>query len=117
VINQGDIDAIQQATVFSPSISLNEFIKRQTEDRSRRMDKLIEETAASQLPVKKIIKTGMPFYELIQTIKEENSDLMVMGSKGRSNLEGILFGTTAEKMFRHCPVPVLSVRGNKHMRE
>jgi len=117
VINQRDVDAIQQATVFCSSISLDEFLTRQIENRSQRIDKLIEETNASHLSVKKIIKTGIPFYELIQVIEEEGADLVVMGPKGRSNLDGILFGTTAEKMSRHCPVPLLSIRGGEHVRE
>ncbi len=117
VINQRDVDAVQQATVFSPDISLDEFLKRQTENRSKRIDKLIEETTTPHLPVNKIIKIGIPFSELIHAIEEEGADLVVMGPKGRSNLNGILFGTTAEKMSRHCPVPLLSIRGDKHMRE
>jgi nucleotide-binding universal stress UspA family protein len=117
VINQRDIDAIQQATLFSPSISLDEFLKRQTENRSRQIDKLIEETIASRLPVKKIIKTGVPFDQIIRAAADEGADLVVMGPKGRGNLSGILFGTTAEKLARHCPVPLLSVRGDRHGRE
>ena len=117
VINQRDVDAVQQATVFSPSGSLDEFIQRQTENRSRRIDKLIEKTAAAHLTVKKIIKIGVPFYELIQAAGDEDVDLVAMGPKGRGNLDGILFGTTAEKMSRHCPVPLLSIRGDQHMRE
>ncbi len=117
VINQRDADAVRQAMAFIPDISLDEFLKRQTENRSKQIDKLIEETTASSLPVNKIIKVGIPFHELIHAIKEEGVDLVVMGPKGRSDLDGILFGTTAEKMTRHCPVPLLSIRGDKHIRE
>ena len=117
VINQRDIDAVQQATIFSPAISLDEFLNRQKENRSQQIDKLIEAASFTHLPVKKIIKTGVPFHQLIQAIEEEDVDLVVMGPKGRSNLDGILFGTTAEKMTRHCPVPLLSIRGDKHARK
>lgn len=116
VINQSDIDAIQKIVGYTATISLEEFVKNQFEDRSQRIDKLVEETAANHLSAKKVVKIGIPFHELIQAVKDEGADLVVMGPKGRSNLKGILFGTTAEKMFRHCPVPLLSIRANNHKR-
>ena len=116
IINQRDIDAIQKVAGYTATISLEEFLKNQFKDRSHRIDKLIEEAGVEQLPVKKIIKTGIPFVQLINAVKEEGVDLVVMGPKGRSNLINILFGTTAEKMFRHCPVQLLSVRTDKHAR-
>ena len=117
VINQKDIEAFHKVALYSAIISVEEFTKKRIEHRSKRIDDLIKETTITHLPVKKIIKIGIPFCELIQAVKDEGADLVVMGPKGHSNLKGILFGSTAEKMFRHCPVPLLSIRGNKHMRE
>ena len=114
VINERDVNSIRMAAMYSGAISEDEFIKDKTESRLQRIDKLIEEISPGHLPIKKLFKIGIPFRELIQAVKDEGVDLVVMGPKGRSNLEDILFGSTAEKMFRHCPVPLLSIRGNRH---
>lgn len=60
-----------------------------------------------------IIKYGTPFKEIIATVDDENADLLVLNCKGRTNYSKYLFGTTAEKTFRHCPVPVLSLNLRK----
>ena len=57
-----------------------------------------------------LIREGNPFNEILSVIEEEKIDLVIIGNKGRGNAMGTLFGSNAEKVFRHSPVPVLSVR-------
>ena len=77
------------------------------------MDKLIDEIGCGDLKIHKIFRIGVPFQELISAIEDEGADLMVMGQKGRSDLAGVIFGSNAEKVFRRCPIPLLSVRSKK----
>lgn len=59
---------------------------------------------------KVLFKVGVPFYEIIQIAKKESMDLIIMGTHGRTGLDHILFGSTAEKVVRKSPCPVLTVR-------
>ncbi|GBC59135.1 hypothetical protein DENIS_0071 [Desulfonema ishimotonii] len=110
VINQRDIDAIQQISLECSTISVPKWIENTEKERSEATQELIDQVRTEAMSIRKIFCIGVPFAELVRAIGEHNVDLMVMGTKGRSNLAGVLFGTTAEKMFRKCPVPLLSIR-------
>jgi len=67
-------------------------------------------TKKLNLPFKRIVKTGVTFVEIIDYIKQQEIDLVVMGTHGRSGIEHILIGSVAEKVVRKSPCPVLTVR-------
>jgi nucleotide-binding universal stress UspA family protein len=110
VINKRDIDMVKQVAVYTDQISVESYVDGLRRDRTQEMQKLLEEKNCTRIPNRLLIKTGTPFEELVRTAEEEKVDLVVMGTKGRGNIAGILFGSQAEKMFRHCPVPLLSIR-------
>ena len=57
-----------------------------------------------------LIKTGKPFMEIIETAKEVDSDIIIMATHGHTGVEHLLFGSTAEKVVRKAPCPVLTIR-------
>ncbi len=71
---------------------------------------------AGETPARLVFRVGLPYEEIVKAIVEEGAGMVVMGCKGRTNLAGALFGTTAEKVFRRATCPVLSVRGPEHCR-
>ncbi len=56
---------------------------------------------------------GKPHFEIIRYAKENSIDLIVMASHGLSGWEHALFGSTAERVLRESPCPVLVVRKPK----
>jgi len=77
---------------------------------SEELSKLAEKEIPPGVSVKKIIKTGKPFVEIIETAAEEDVDLIIIATHGHSGVEHILFGSTAEKVVRKAPCPVLTLR-------
>jgi nucleotide-binding universal stress UspA family protein len=53
---------------------------------------------------------GIPYDEIIKKAESLNTDLIVMGTHGRTGLDHVLFGSTAEKVVRKSPIPVMTIR-------
>jgi len=51
-----------------------------------------------------------PDRALCEVAKDENADLIIVGSHGRSGFSRAVLGSVAEKIVRHAPCPVLVVR-------
>ena len=57
-----------------------------------------------------IVKSGMPVEAIIRQSKEEESDLIVMGTHGHGILFNTFIGSTAQKMVQLSKTPVLVIR-------
>jgi universal stress protein A len=77
------------------------------------LDKLAREEL-SKLTVHCLAREGAPFFEIIACAKENDVDLIIMGTHGRGLLAHMLMGSVAEKVVRKAPCPVLTVRHPEH---
>jgi nucleotide-binding universal stress UspA family protein len=105
------IQDISIAEWYIPSsISVADLVEDMQKSAMREMDKWYGEVAATVKDVEKMIVRGVPFVEIIRTAKEKNVDMIVIGTHGRTGIDHMLFGSTAEKVVRKAPCPVLTVR-------
>ena len=79
-----------------------------------RLQQKVDEIQATHEQVRSLLVTGSPFAEIIRTARDEEVDLVVMGTHGRSGLAHMLMGSVAEKVVRKAPCPVLTVKHPEH---
>lgn len=95
---------------YVPHISF-EKLEQEIEDGARKM---MEKFCHNQLhgygDYETFVIPGIPYDEIIKKAAELSADLIVMGTHGRTGLDHVLFGSTAEKVVRKSPVPVMTVR-------
>ena len=85
-------------------------VKRQR-DRNKAMLEDHHETAtACGIETETILTTGKPARRILETVETNDIDHIVMGSRGRSGVKRVLFGSVAETVTRRASVPVTIIR-------
>jgi len=85
----------------------NEGIMRHARQRLHVLRRRHVDTA---LTCKVVIKSGSAFDEIAKSAKELGADLIVMPTRGFTDPQSGEIGSTAERVVRHAPCPVLTVR-------
>jgi len=70
---------------------------------------------SSEARVKATVREGVSAHaEIVAAANDGNVDLVILGTQGRTGLAHLLIGSTAERVVRHAPCPVLVVREREH---
>ncbi len=56
------------------------------------------------------IYEGIPHVEIVRSADENNTDMIIIGTHGRTGLSQVLLGSVAERVIRTSSIPVLSVK-------
>ncbi len=105
------IQDISIAEWYIPSsLSVADLIEDMQKSAWHEMEKWGAEISPKVKGIEKMVVRGVPFVEIIKTAREKNADLIVIGTHGRTGIDHMLFGSTAEKVVRKAPCPVLTVR-------
>ena len=113
IINSRDVSAVGMIASMGYKVDSEHYISGIKEERKKMLEQLLDKSSVNPGNIRLIFKIGNPIDELLKLIVKENIDLIVMGIKGRSDVEHVFVGSVADKLFRRSPVPILSFRDEK----
>ena len=111
IYNQRDVNAVRNAleAYYDPKW-FDKLVEDNFTSRREKLANWVALAGAESTVVKQIVRIGIPHRELLVIMEEEKPDLLVVVTKGRSNLADTIVGSCAGKMHRYSPVHVLSLR-------
>lgn len=99
-------------TLLMPVLNFEEELLKELRDKAAsQFKKLIDKYENDGIKVSWEVEFGSPPKMLLDIIKAESIDLVIMGSHGASGLREYVVGSNAEKMIRNSPVPVIVIKG------
>jgi nucleotide-binding universal stress UspA family protein len=75
----------------------------------KQLEECVPPEARAGCHIKPLLRIGKPYQQIIQLASEAQTDLAIMGVRGRTSLDSALFGSTAYRVIQLGPCPVLAV--------
>jgi len=96
----GKDDRLDPASVLLPRHKelLREFVKENFAD------------MVGKVKITEAVETGIPYNKIVAKAEDENADLIVMSTHGRTGIEQIILGSVTAKVVARAGCPVLSIR-------
>ena len=75
-----------------------------------RLDQITRRLSEVGVDAHSVFVAGRAYQDIVRVAEELKVDLIVIGTHGRTGFSHLFFGSTAEKVVRLCPCPVLTVK-------
>ena len=83
-------------------------------DAAKKLAALSAALGRHEIKVDTLVRFGLPFHEIAAAAKELRAGLIIVSTHGYTGLKHVFLGSTAERVVRHAPCPVLTVRQHEH---
>ena len=89
---------------------LQKAITQRLENSQKQLEPYEVRLKAAGVACETRILEGPPGSRICETARIENCEMIVMGSRGRTDLQGLLLGSTAHRVLHCAPCPVMVVK-------
>jgi len=100
------------ADLYGPSANVGMLMEEQQRLGKEQLARLSAQLAKRKVRHRTVMQTGTPHEAITNAAKRVKADLIIMATHGRTGLTRMLIGSTAERVVRTAPVPVLTL--HKH---
>ena len=104
----------QSTEFFEPVLDEVELMMKMETAFQQQLEDQVTTLKAKYPKIKGKLVTGNTFLEIIQAARDDDVDMIVMGTHGRTGLAHVLIGSVAERVVREAPCPVLTVKHPEH---
>ena len=94
--------------------SVPEYVADLEQRERKALAKSVAEIRDRGIDVEPIFIIGRAYQEIVKAAKELDVDVITMATHGNKGLSHLVFGSTAEKVVRLAPCPVLTVKHPEH---
>ncbi|MCE1224981.1 MAG: universal stress protein [Geobacteraceae bacterium] len=95
---------------YVPDVSFDEIDREIEAAANRKMAEFHQQWHEQLHDLETAVVTGIPHEEILNKAAEVKATMIVMGTHGRRGFDHFIFGSTAEKVVKTAPCPVLTVR-------
>jgi nucleotide-binding universal stress UspA family protein len=76
---------------------------------ARRLDDIVRRIHRKSMVAQAVMRDGLAASTILEIIEDENIDLAILGTNNHTGMERLVFGSTAEAVFRRASCPLLIV--------
>jgi universal stress protein A len=99
---------------YLPASEMGVLVDVETKDDAQKELEALHARLVESVRCQTMTRKGSAEHEIIDAAKELGSDLIILGTHGRTGVERLLMGSTAEKVVRRAGCPILIVRPHEH---
>jgi nucleotide-binding universal stress UspA family protein len=108
VINQRIIDGLRRHAILDKDIL--QWQKKAEEIAQDSLSEISKDLETLGFNVKRVVKTGFPWREILAVEEAEAPSILIVGSHGRSNLGDVFLGSVSDRVIRKSRGPVLVIK-------
>lgn len=94
------------------SVDLSEENQKKKNEAQKAMDSFLSKFSFTDVKFDKKMLSGKPAQVILNSVKESNYDLVIMGTTGRTGLGRIVIGNTTEKVIRELPCSFIATKSS-----